>query len=180
MSTLKVNNITDLGDEYPGSLAYPGQILQVVSTITTEPFTTTSTSYVDITDLSVSITPTSASSKVLVLISVEGASTTATASSTAAVQLVRDSTPIGIGTNVGNRTAATGLITTRNTGADAITMAFTKSILDEPATTSTVTYKAQAMTHAGTAYVNRTQNDADTTAGYIRPVSTITLMEVAG
>ena len=43
-----------------------GNILQVVSTTKTDTFSTTSTSYVDITGLSVSITPTSTSSKIFI------------------------------------------------------------------------------------------------------------------
>ena len=44
-----------------------GSVIQVASTSKTDPFSTSSTSFVDVTGLSVSITPTSTSSKILVL-----------------------------------------------------------------------------------------------------------------
>ena len=44
-----------------------GKVLQVVSTSKTDSFSTTSTSYVDVTGLSVSITPASSSNKIYVI-----------------------------------------------------------------------------------------------------------------
>ena len=69
-----------------------GKVLQVVQTVKTDSFgTSSSTSYTDITGLSVSITPTSSSNKILVLCTV-GFSNTADA----LLQLLRDSTVIMI------------------------------------------------------------------------------------
>ena len=48
--------------------ASSGKVLQVVSTTKTDTFSTASTTFVDLTGLSVSITPTSTSSKILVLV----------------------------------------------------------------------------------------------------------------
>ena len=45
-----------------------GKILQVLQTVKTDTFTTTSTSFVDVTGLSVSITPATTSSKILILV----------------------------------------------------------------------------------------------------------------
>ena len=44
-----------------------GKILQVVSTFKNDTFSTTSSSYVDVTGLSVAITPSATSSKILIL-----------------------------------------------------------------------------------------------------------------
>jgi hypothetical protein len=68
-----------------------GSVLQVVSTTKTDTFSTSSTSYTDLTGLSVSITPTSATSKVLVFYTVNGKQTT-----TPSMRLVRNSTAICI------------------------------------------------------------------------------------
>jgi len=52
--------------------------------------------------------------------------------------------------------------------------------LDSPNTTSSVTYKLQIFNSAGTTtYVNRSQNDRDTSLYDGRVASTITVMEVA-
>ena len=73
MSTLRVDNVTDLGDDpvvtagvVAGGALPAGSILQVVSVTKTDSFTTSSSSFVDITGLSATITPSSASSKILV------------------------------------------------------------------------------------------------------------------
>ena len=81
-----------------------GKLLQVVSTTKTDSFTTTSTSYTDITGLSASITPSSSSSKVYVIVHVNSAATTRYAS----FRLVRGSTNIAIGTDItGSQEAVT-------------------------------------------------------------------------
>ena len=64
-----------------------GKILQVVSTVKTDVFTTSSQSLVDITGLSVTITPSATSSKILVLYNVQIAS-----NGFPALVLLRDST----------------------------------------------------------------------------------------
>ena len=77
-STLKVDILQDSGGNNlvtsNGSgvitAAGFGKIGQVVQTIKTDSFTTTSASYVDITGFSVSITPTSTSSKILVMVTI--------------------------------------------------------------------------------------------------------------
>jgi hypothetical protein len=80
-------------------------VVQVKSATKTDTFTTSSTSYVDVTGLTVSITPTSASNKVFVLVSTTGAGTNGT--NIAYLQLVRDSTAIALGDAAGVRAVAT-------------------------------------------------------------------------
>ena len=146
-------------------------VIQVKSTTKTDAFTTTSTSFVDVTGLSVSITPTSASNKILVLYSVSGAGTdTATAGATG-VRLVRGSTAIAVGTGLTND--FTGQHSIRNLGAStAVAFVTAASHLDSPATTSATTYKVQAVAAAGTFYINRDGDNTNAT------ISTITVMEV--
>ena len=169
-------------DKYDGSAWVAvagggGKVLQVVSTAKTDTFTSTSTSFTDITGLSVAITPSAASSKILVFYSVVGASSATTGDSIASIRLMRDSTAIAIGDSAGSRQRATGSISTRETDATTINFTSAGQFLDSPATTSALTYKVQGITGAGTFFINRTQGDADAASSY-RTVSTITVMEI--
>ena len=153
------------------------KVLQVISgTPKTDTFTTTSGSYVDVTGLSVTITPTSATSTILVLFQVNGSQEVG--AGRAYLKLLRNSTVIDAGDVAGSRTPALG-------GFSAIDQSITStpvsgSFLDSPATTSSTTYKIQVAMAAGsgTAYINRTMQDADN-ANQIRMASTIIVMEIA-
>jgi len=151
------------------------RILQVISTTKTDTFSTTSTSYVDVTGLSVSITPTSASNKVLVAFSVNGAGLYG--QTQAPVQLVRDSTAIAIGDTAGSRIRAT-LSLNAMPEVNAISNG-SMNYLDAPATTSATTYKLQMRSFGGqTVVVNRSESDTDASSR-MRVVSTITVFEVS-
>jgi hypothetical protein len=158
-------------------LQQTGSVLQVVSVIKQDSFTTTSSSFTDITGLSVSITPSSTSSKILVLVQVNG-SQQYTVNRTS-LRLLRDATAVNAGAVAGSRTAAFGGFSTSDSTIPSGTVS--GNFLDSPATTSSITYKMQVNVSAGsgTAYINRTQADADE-AGQIRMASNITLMEIAG
>ena len=151
-----------------------GTILQVVSTTLTTTFSSSTTgAYTDITGLSVSITPKFSSSKILVAFNGMFSGTVAVSGYN--IQIVRGSTPVGVGTSTGSRTASTasGYVAEAN-----LPTCSSGSVLDIPATTSATTYKIQYYLGAGTFYCNRGQADADS-AGIPRSVSTITVMEVA-
>jgi hypothetical protein len=150
-----------------------GSVLQVVSVIKTNSFTTTSTSLVDITGLSVSITPTSVSSQILILVNVRGTSSDATANAgDAGIVLVRNSTNIAVSTG-GSSYNWMGQTSGRNIGSTAVQASASVSFLDSPATTSSITYKIQASTAGGTLFINRDQDGGNGS------VSSITLMEIA-
>lgn len=153
-------------------LTFGGKIAQVVSTAKTDPFTTTSTSFTDITGLSVAITPTATTSKILVM-----AYVMAGVSGDIAInaRLVRDSTAIFVGDTASNRPRDT-YYSGGNFGG--LGMAFSPIFLDSPATTSATTYKVQVFVNTGTAYVNRHNQDRDTTAFDGRTASSITVLEV--
>jgi hypothetical protein len=125
-----------------------GKILQVVQDTKTDTFSTTSTSFVEVTGLSVSITPSSASSKIL-LISTFMGGTLDSDTAYIAYTLYRDAT------NVGDATY--GLISSR-TNLDGFSLPpFAISYLDSPSTTSAITYKMYMKSSGGeTAFVNRT------------------------
>lgn len=159
-----------------------GSVLQVVSTTKTDTFSTASTSFVDVTGLSVSITPKSSTSKILVLFNVYTSANQNVSS--AALRLVRDSTAIDIGDAAGSRPRVSGIFYSGDTsvGTQASIGAASNNFLDSPATTSALTYKIQMLSASGsiTMYVNRTSSDRDTTTYDARTASSITVMEIAG
>ena len=139
------------------------RILQVVSTTKTDAFSTTSTSYTDITGLSVSITPSSATSKVLVI-----SNTSLSCSAANLIELVldRDGTDICV-----SASGKTQMYAPRSQfGIDEMTGLF----LDSPATTSAVTYQLQIKVSNDIGYVNRRGNAATPFT-----TSTITAFEVS-
>jgi hypothetical protein len=174
---------SDLVADYPTvSLALaehiddlPQTILQVVTTIKSDRFTTTSGTPVDITGYSATITPSSATSKILVMSSFHFSDSDT--ASYPKFKLLRDSTDLGLGDASGSGTRVTagvipnshGVIVVHNIGYN---------ILDSPATTSATTYKWQVSTFSSRLM---TFNGAQTTptANSLNTSSTIILMEVA-
>jgi hypothetical protein len=175
MSTLKVNNITDLGDDAVvtsgvlDTLAVPaGGILQVVGASTSTQTVISSTSFQD-SGLSATITPTSASNKVLVLIG-QHLSTYSVSNDRAlsAVQTLRDSTVI---VSPGSAYSLGLLVDVVSAGIFEVAgVWYAVNFLDSPATTSAITYKTQIKCNTATAITGQANGVA----------STITLMEVAG
>ena len=153
-----------------------GKILQVLQTVKTDTFTTTSTSFVDVTGLSVSITPATTSSKILILVHAYGGNA-GTSSANALTTLVRDSTEVFIGDAASNRIRSTTTIgPTRSATGYGYSMHI--SYLDSPSTTSSTTYKLQAKAaDSGTFVLGRDGDDADQ-ANEGRTPSSIIVMEV--
>ena len=158
-----------------------GSVLQVVSATKTDTLSTTSTSFIDITGLSVSITPTSATSKIFIMYSVNVGWDR---NRGLGLRLMRDSTAICIGDTAGSRTRSSN-----TTFADAEWTFDTKAqwclsnnFLDSPATLSATTYKLQigaiGETDGTNVYVNRSSTDTDASI-YGRTASSITIMEIA-
>lgn len=159
------------------SFADAGKVLQIVSVEKTDTFTTTSTSYVDVPSLSVSITPSSASNKIFVIATLAlGASYYH-----AYGRLMRDTTAIAIGDAAGSRDSTSlGWNSTLSTTNDPYNiMTQTIVVLDSPATTSATTYKLQCRAYSASygISVNRTWLDTDS-INYVRVPSSITVMEV--
>jgi hypothetical protein len=170
--------IEDLADAVATGLSAASVVKQVVSTVKTNTFTTTSTSFVDITGLTATLTPSAVGNKVLIIAQVAW----------------------GIGNNAifgqfrlsgGNATAYVGDAAgsrvrgvfggSTNADNDGGLLTSTLVYLDSPSSTSPVTYSAQAksrVTFPGTVYINRTQNDDDSD-DTTRGASSITVIEVA-
>lgn len=151
-----------------------GSVLQVVSTAKTDTFTTTSTTFTDITGLSVSITPTATSSKIFVIVGLSLGATAGTFS--AQPRLMRDSTAIFVSDAAGSRTQAAMMYEVGAAASIPAPIVF----LDSPSTTSATTYKIQLRTNNASfaACVNRGVTDTDSSA-FARAVSSITVMEIA-
>ena len=191
MSTLNVNNINEAGGVDAvitagvldsGSLP-AGSILQVVSTTKTDTYSESiagsaiSTNIV--TGLTAAITPSNASSKIL--IRVVGHFGHSLARGFGGYLIRRDSTAIGVGDTDGSYSSLTAFGGAYNNDlGDMANLA--SEFLDSPGTTSEIVYGISLhnrSTNTETAYVNR---EAGTTSAsrFGRPISTITLMEIAG
>ena len=150
-----------------------GSIVQVLQTQKTDTFTSSNSTWVDITGLSQSITMTSASNKVLVQVNLSILNGTTTGSISA---LKRDSTFIGLAASgYGNRQNGLGA-ELYNPRSD-VTRTTSYSVLDTPGT-GTHTYKVVVDPNSYTVYVNRSEADGDTD-DYSRGTSDIILMEIA-
>ena len=154
-----------------------GKVLQVVSATKTDTASSSSSTFADITGLSVSITPSSASNKILVIAYINVAYDYAT--SRIATRIMRDSTALAIGDSAGSRirTSGSAYVDIANYAPIVISVNY----LDSPNTTSATTYKWQfsSMNNTGTVYINRSETDTDANDN-ARTASGITVMEIAG
>jgi len=142
------------------------KIGQVVSTSLLSAFSTSSTSYTDITGLSVAITPTLATSKVLVTVTLSGSQGT---SGNGVFKLVRGATDIAVSTAGSNINGFAMVSDSYSSSAFSCAITF----LDSPATTSATTYKIQGICESGVLFVNRRGQSA-----FFGTSSTITVSEV--
>lgn len=154
-------------------------VIQAQSTNYTTNFSTTSTSFVDVSGFSVSITPQSTTSKILVLVTTQ---IDANVGQYAAfLNLTRNGTTIGAGITGGSNVPCFGCMTSILNGSPGNGAVISKNYLDSPATTSALTYQIQLSayrTGAGTAYMNTgfttsNQNGSAT-------MSSITVLEISG
>jgi hypothetical protein len=159
-----------------------GSVLQVVSVSKTDVFSTSSTSYVDVTGLSATITPTSATSRILCIVAATAGSGDHVGGVSAAARLVRDSTPIQVGNTTAGYTSTSSASLFGGSADGNNSEAIAISVLDSPATTSAVTYKLQLirLESGGTVRINALGNDLSGQVYSQRSASNITLMEIAG
>jgi len=148
------------GQSIPKAALPTGSVLQVVSAATATQTSTTSTSFVDCTNVTASITPTSATSKILVLITASGLYKQSTSGQAISLRVLRDASEIAAQINIMYSTTTFDFVSESGF-----------VVLDSPATTSSTTYKLQIRARvSGTVQINQ-DNASD--------VSTITLMEIA-
>ena len=153
-----------------------GSVLQVVQGILTEPYaSTTADTWLDV--VTVNITPSSTSSKIYVSFNLNAM--VISDNQRAGARIARNSTGVGVATNVGNRTAAATTFAGTSDGALS-SLNMSNSILDTPSTTSQITYRLQVQCE-NTTEIKVNIDDADGNGdSYFRGVSTITAMEIAG
>jgi hypothetical protein len=161
-----------------GTAGGGGKIAQVLSTIKTDTFSTSSTSPVTITGLSQTITPAATTSKILIIVSL-AAGVSNSDGNLALFQLSGGNTATYVGDTASNRKRTVHWIRRPGDGATvaATNMPMTMVYLDSPSTASAVTYNATAWVNGGTAWVNRSGIDTDD-ASWGRSASTITVMEI--
>ena len=176
MSELRTNRIIPRDGLPSGS---SGGIIQVKQTVLDTVFTSNSTSYTDVTGMSVIITPQRSDSKILVMVNLRCSMNQSDRWSS--YILLRDSQILFDGTADGSRTQSSlWHINFEGTGNGNSIGDKNITFLDSPASTSALTYKLQVRVQSGaTGYVNRSGNDAN--ADYApRTSSSITVMEVSG
>jgi|SaaInlV_100m_DNA_2_1039680.scaffolds.fasta_scaffold24739_2 hypothetical protein len=138
-----------------------GSVLQVVTATTTTEVSTTSTSWVALSGLTLSITPSSTSSKIFLVLTVPHY--TGSVGYHVASTIFRGTTS---GTNLGGSSWGFGSV---HTGSGAILGNVSGNYLDSPSTTSAQTYTTAFYVNGGTGYamINNQRG-------------TLTAMEIAG
>lgn len=155
-------------------------IRQVKQTVKTNIYSTSSDGFNDVTGLTVDITPMSTSSKILAMCYVNYG--TASDNVRLAARIVREEsgsdTIISQGDASGNRTRCMWI--GRHENLNGAQLHANIQILDSPASTNTLTYKFQTgRMDGGLLVINDGRADANAST-HGRPISTITVMEVAG
>jgi hypothetical protein len=160
-----------------GSSGGGGKMGQIVQAVKTDSFTTASATYVDVTGLNATITPTATSSKVLVEVVLGVVSSSD--SYLGFFNIQRNGTTLSGASNTDggqadtdNAWASVGgqVYTQPERVADCRVLKF----IDEPSSTSALTYKVQALKNtAGSVEVNSWQENSD-----LGGISSITLTEI--
>lgn len=162
----------------PDSAMAEGSIIQTKSTVKTDTFTTTSSSYTDITGLSVTITPTATSNKILAICHINGEGDGSTQGYFTLARVISSTTDntIYVGDTSGNKVRGSlNMHINQNNECKNGTLVF----LDSPNTTNEITYKIQTRTQgSGTVNVGRSSLFDNTANSGTFPCS-ITVMEVS-
>jgi hypothetical protein len=182
-SFLEDSNILSIydGSNWKTSLGVTGGILQVVSTTKTDTFTLSNSSFTEVTGLTASITPRSTASRILVNVSVTGQRNLSNAA-VGQFTIFKGSSNLISPDSPGSRIPSfSSGVQMGDTNGDVNMESYCFTIVDSPATTSSVTYAVRARNFGGleVTYVNRSEGDGNLNS-IPRGVSTITLMEVAG
>jgi len=174
MSTLYVDNLQpNLGSRVMAA----GHVVQVLSATKTNTQNINGSSFVEISDLSVTITPSSASSKILIIADVHYGSSN---SGYPAFKLMRGTTHISVADTQSNGLEASFGHANNFNYAEYRLFSAHHNYLDSPSTTSATKYSIQGSpmrTSSQTLYINRAITLGD--ENQIAATSTITLMEIA-
>ena len=166
----------DLADAVAAGLSAAGNAgigSNVVQTVKTDTFTSTSRTFVTVTGLTATITPSTDTSKILVMtgFTLNGQP----GQSIGIARLMRASTPIFIGDAAGNRVQ--GFVGVEHPSFQMQTVS--AMFVDAPTTDAAVTYSVQVRTGAsGSVRVNIPENDPNTD-NRVRTAASLILIEVA-
>jgi len=178
MSQVRTNSLVPVGGIPAG--ASGGGIIQCVSTTKTDTFSTSSSSFTDITGLSVTITPRSTSNKLLItgFVSIGPGYDTNTA-----VIIDVNGTSVGKADAAGSRQQAHTTLSYYHLSNPVYVMfPLPLNFLYSPSSTSAQTVKlriVQGDDSGVTTFVNRSSNDTND-VWLSRGVSTLTVLEVSG
>ena len=174
MSQIKVDSIVPRGGLPAGA---NGGFIQIVQSVKTSVFRTSSLSWVDITGMTGTITPQSASNKIMVTGNFVLGTTNG---GYFHFRILRGTTAIDIGAADGNKTQAT-YSSFANAYGSQYNFSYTPMYLDSPSTTSATTYKCQLKVpwSGYGAVINSTYSDTDSDF-FSTYQSNFTLIEVAG
>ena len=201
VATLKVNQIESVNGNTnisiptgerivgtdTGSIAAPGTILQVKQAVISDTASsTTGPTWAGLSDFDIAITPTASSSKFLLqLHAVVGMSYWQVS-----FRFKRGSTAVGVGDVDSTRQPSSVTYNSYDFGATSPTdggllygiRPMSSMYLDSPATTSSITYGIdwKGYSTSWAIYLNRSHNNNDSNSYDDRPISTFTVMEVAG
>jgi len=158
-----------------------GKVLQVVTASKNDSFSTSSNSFVLITDLSVNITPSATSSKILIMAAVSAQPGTNESNTTQLTIFEGSTNLIDSLKDSGSSGSRTGMIMSmgpNQTGTASGFNTFNYHLLRSPNTTSQLTYSVRGLGYSSaTLNINRVNNPDNIT---LRPfgVSSITVMEI--
>ena len=167
------------GDSTIDTLARAGNILQVVQTFKTDSVSITSSSYVDITGMTLSITPQSSSNKILLDVNLNAGGGN---NMYAGIKVMRDSTALGVSTAMSLSSqvnASFAAYTDSGGNSDVKAYNFGFRHLDSPNTTSATTYKLQVYTRSAVEFTLNRPSENDNEVYMIGQTSAITAYEVA-
>jgi len=164
------------------TLATFGKILQVYQVVKTDTFVSASTSWVNITGLSLTVTPQSSSSRFLLISDLSlGPAAGPSSYGSYAQRFTKDGSVITgyIGDAASTRPRAMACAYPGDGGGNGTGLGMTKLYVDSPATTSSITYTIQLAGSTTTpGYVNRTFVDRDAGTYDPRTASSFTILEI--
>jgi len=187
MSQIKVNSIVPVAGLSGGASGGIIQVVQNSDTTTTGSFSLSSAStFYDYTNMSVAITPASTSNKILISLMAMGEGDTPDHNFRWRIKraISGGSTTNITAPTAGSRTSCMGMVTTAyhdDDNATSPTIFGCSNYLDNPSTTSAITYTLQLNCQSSSKnwYFNRCVSDSDS-SGNERGMSYITVMEVSG
>jgi hypothetical protein len=160
--------------------SYPNAVLQVFQAVKTNTFSTTSATFGNVTDLTVSITPSSASNRILIAGVLQ---TSSVANDMYKIRIAKNGTAIFVGDTVAGATSGLSQLYVYTSGQLGTwsTLPVPVYYLDSPATTSAVTYSWQVRSQGSgsTTWINRTPDQSGNTDQNFYGASSIIVMEIA-